>query len=110
MPTSIGERLNEALKGKSCHESDRFRKRVFFLREQTDEKTDADRLFPTMQITDTEGSQLGVVQDPSFGILAPDVETRLAVINELRSWFDCDREQFERKASEIAALKIQLKE
>lgn len=80
-------------------------KECFFLLEQTDEKTDADRLFPTIQITDTEGNQLGVVQDPSFGILAPDVETRLAVINKLRSWFDCRQEEFEREANEIASIK-----
>jgi hypothetical protein len=79
-------------------------KECFFLLEQTVEIRDADRLFPTIQITDIDGNQLGVVQDPSFGILAPDIETRLAVINELRSWFDYDQEEFERTANEIAVI------
>lgn len=76
----------------------------FFLLDKTEEEAEADGLFPTIKIADADGNQIGIVHDPSFGILAPHVQKRLAVVNKLRSWFDCDQEKFEREANEIARI------
>jgi hypothetical protein len=76
----------------------------FFLPEQSDEKDETDRLFPTFKVTDADGNQIDLIQDPSFGIFAANIETRLNVIHKLRTWFDSSQEEFEEKAKEIAQI------
>ncbi len=79
-------------------------KNFYFQLIQESEIIEAEQLFPIVKILDAENNQIDTVQDPSFGILAPNVQTRLEVINRLRNWFDCNQEEFERRANEIAQI------
>jgi hypothetical protein len=82
-----------------------FNKNYYFQLLRNEESKETELLFPTIEILDTENNQIDIVQDPSFGILAADVSTRLEVISKVRNWFDCKQEKFEKQASEIAQIR-----
>ena len=79
-------------------------KNYYFQLIPDDEINKADNLFPSIKILDGKENQIGTVQDPNFGVLAPNVKTRLETINKIRNWFDCSQEEFKRRANEIAQI------
>lgn len=60
--------------------------------------------FPSITVFDSEDNQIGVMSDPLFGVLVPDVQTRRAALERLRKWFDCGQEEFEKEADELASI------
>lgn len=68
-------------------------------------KEEDDNLFPTIKISDLNGEKVAMVKDPSFGVLAESKKTRINAIYKLRSWFDCNLEDFRKIANEIASIK-----
>lgn len=56
---------------------------------------------PALVILDAQGNPASRFRDPMLGLLSPDPDVRLAVLEQLRPWFDCGQEDFEKEAREI---------
>lgn len=69
-----------------------------------DAEEGGDILLPTLMVMDSDGTKVGVMGDPAFGLLLPDVQTRRAALEKLRKWFDCAQMEFEEEADKLASI------
>lgn len=70
-----------------------------------DKEKNGKQFFPMIKVSDSEGNQLPNIEDPSFSMFSTNREIRLGSIENLRSWFDCDDENFKERATEIVDIK-----
>jgi hypothetical protein len=68
-----------------------------------DAEEGADSFAPTLMLLESDGTKAGVMGDPLFGVLLPDVQARRAALERLRKWFDCGQKEFEEDVDELAS-------
>jgi nucleoside phosphorylase len=71
---------------------------------EADESADDGNKFPAIALIDSDGNQVGMMSDPSFGVLLPDEKDRRATLEKLRKWFDCGQREFEEEANTISSI------
>lgn len=61
-------------------------------------------LFPSITVIDSGNNEVGVMGDPSFGLLLPGVQDRRDALERLRKWFDCGQKEFDEAADELVSI------
>lgn len=69
-----------------------------------DVEESGDELSPSITVMGPGNTNAGVMGDPLFGVLLPEVQTRRASLDRLRKWFDCGQKEFEEEADELASI------
>lgn len=77
----------------------------YYLTQETSDEGNASDLFPTIEILDSKGSQIAIVQDPAFVVLDTNLSKRKKNIRSIREWFDCDEIEFKRIIDSISNTK-----